>query len=298
MARHTGVSEMRKKFARAALGTALVCSTVVVAPSAQAAAQDGNCQVGEFCLYFNSNRAGSIVDMSGGHTDYGSGSGCVKWVNGSQAGRCVKNNAASAWNREAAAVTVFYKSNWSGAIDSIVADDWANLTKTKNENAGHVVGDPANSRLGGALYPGGGGRITSYFDGYLNTAGRHEGIDIAKSVGAPVRALIDGRVTRVTEGFAGRDGLSQIAVYNATFDKTIVYLHTNPSVSVGANVSRGATIGTESWRGITLEANAHTHVEMRLGNRTGAADSTDDPVLDNPIPTEFWMNRGYNICCT
>ena len=57
-------------------------------------------------------------------------------------------------------------------------------------------------------------------------------------------------------------------------------------------------IANEAWRGISSESSAHTHVEMRPGRQTGAADSTDDPVLDNPIPTEFWMARGYNICCT
>ena len=60
-----------------------------------------------------------------------------------------------------------------------------------------MVGDAANVKLLTGLYPGGGGKINAYFDGYLSTGGRHEGIDIAKSIGEPVRALIDGRVTNV-----------------------------------------------------------------------------------------------------
>ena len=95
----------------------------------------------------------------------------------------MKNHAASAWNRESTAVTVFYKSNWSGAIDAIVAGAKKNLTKTKNENAGHVVGEASNDRISNSLYDTPGGRITAYFDGYLSTNGRHEGIDIAKGVG-------------------------------------------------------------------------------------------------------------------
>ena len=63
-------------------------------------------------------------------------------------------------------------------------------------------------------------------------------------------------------------------------------------------VARGQAIATESWRGVSTSGAAHTHVEMRLGRQTHAADSTDDPNLTNPIPTEFWMGRGYNICCT
>ena len=293
---------MRTKSALFALSSALLCSAVLAVPSAHAAARDGRCESGEFCLYFNSGQAGSMVDMTNGHKDYGSATAtCVKFITaGAGRNECVKNHAASAWNRESTAVTVFYKSNWAGAIDAVVAGARANLTLTKNQNAGHVVGAAANSRMVGALYDALGGRITSYFDGYLNTNGRHEGIDIAKAIGSPVHALLGGHVTRVTEGATGRDGLSQIAVYNATLDRTIVYLHTNPrnALNAGDFVDRGAIIGAESWRGITLESSAHTHVEMRIGRREGAADSTDDPVLDNPIPTEFWMNHGYNICCT
>jgi murein DD-endopeptidase MepM/ murein hydrolase activator NlpD len=293
---------MRTKATLLAVGVALAGSSVLGAPPAHAAAQDGHCDPGEFCLYFNSGQTGSMVDMTNGHKDYGSTPAtCIKFITrGDGRDRCVKNNAASAWNREETAVTVFYKSNWAGAIDALVAGERANLTKTKNENAGHVIGDPANSRIVGALYDDVGGRITSYFDGYLSTAGRHEGIDIAKGIGVPVHALLRGHVTRVSAGARGRDGLSTIAIYNADLDRTIVYLHSDPvnSLGVGDSVSRGQRIGYEDWRGITYSSSAHTHVEMRTGRRESAADSTDDPVLDNPIPTEFWMNRGYNLCCT
>ena len=54
-------------------------------------------------------------------------------------------------------------------------------------------------------------------------------------------------------------------------------------------------IGNESDRG--AGGAAHTHVEMRPGRRERAADSTGDPNLTNDVPTVFWMNRGYNICC-
>ncbi len=239
-----------------------------------------------------------MVDMVHSRQDYGSGADCTKFITpGAGRGRCVKNNAASGWNREDFAVTVFYKSGWSGAIDTFVSGERANLTKTKNENASHVVGEAGNERLTNQLYQSGGGRITAYFDGYLNTNGRHEGIDIAKGVGEPVHALIGGRVINVLEGSEpGEGGLSQIAIYNADLDKTIVYLHTNPrSPLEGENVSRGQVIGNESDRG--AGAAAHTHVEMRPGRKERAADSTDDPNLTNDVPTVFWMNRGYNICC-
>ena len=291
---------MRKKIALAVFGATLLSTTVIMAPSAQAANRNGVCESGEFCLYYNSDQGGSMVDMSGSVTDYGSASStCVKFITaGAGQGLCVKNNAASYWNRESAVVTVFYKSDWAGAIDSIGSGAQANLNSTlKNENAGHVVGVSTNSTLEYGLYHSTGGRITAYFDGYLSTNGRHEGIDIANGIDAPVYALIGGRVTRVTEGAVGGSGLSTIAIYNAGLNRTIVYLHTNPSVGAGATISAGQRIATESWRGVSYSSSAHTHVEMRVGEQTSAAVSVGDPNLTNPIPTQFWMDRGYNICC-
>lgn len=295
---------MMKKTALAALGAAVLSTIVINAPTAQAAtAQNGMCESGEVCLYYNSDQQGSMVDLVGGHKDYGSNtSTCIKFITaGAGRGQCVKNNAASVWNRESAVVTVFYKSDWAGAIDSIDSGARANLSSTlKNENAGHVVGNSANINLQYGLYQAAGGRITSYFDGYLSTPGRHEGIDIAKGIGEPVYALVSGRVTNVVEGATGGDGLSTIAIYNAALNRTIVYLHSNPldSLNRGDNVSRGQRIATESWRGISSSSSAHTHVEMRVGEQRYAAVSVGDPNLDNPLPTEFWMDRGYNICCS
>ena len=240
--------------------------------------------------------------MTNGHKDYGSATAtCVKFVTAG-AGRnlCVKNHAASAWNRESTAVTVFYKSNWAGAIDAIVAGARANLTLTKNQNAGHVVGEAANNRMVGALYDAPGGRITSYFDGYLNTNGRHEGIDIAKGIGSPVHALLGGHVTRVTEGATGGNGLSQIAVYNATLDRTIVYLHTNPrnALNAGDFVDRGPSSAPRAGAGSRWNPRPTRMSRCASAGVRVRPTAPDDPVLDNPIPTEFWMNHGYNICCT
>jgi murein DD-endopeptidase MepM/ murein hydrolase activator NlpD len=301
-----------KRSALIAVATLLLGTSAAVAPSAQAmpyppppapVGQNGVCETGEFCLYYNSNNAGSMVDLSGGRKNYGADPAtCIKFItSGSGRGLCVKNNAASVWNREAAVVTVFYKSNWAGAIDSIGSGAKVNLSATlKNEDAGHVVGSAANDSLQFGLYHASGAHISAYFDGYLNTPGRHEGTDIARNIGDPVYALTSGRVTRVAEGHTGGDGLSTIAIYNADLNKTVVYLHTNPldSLDAGDTVSRGQKIATQSWRGISSSSASHTHVEMRLGEQRYAAPSVGDPDLTNPIPTEFWMNRGYNICCS
>lgn len=300
-----------KKLLSAVIGLAAAATTGVLtaAPSSAAypvdgggpTARNGVCEVGEFCLYYNSNQSGSMVDLGGSDANYGSDpANCTKFITGTAAGGrglCVKNNAASAWNRRGVIVTVFYKSGYAGAIDTIPASTAENLVKTKNQNAGHLVGDATNSNMSYSLYEAGGGYISSYFDGYLYTSGRHEGIDLAKGIGEPVHSLTAGTVTSKVEGYEGSGGLSTIAIYNAALDKTVIYLHSNPlnGLGVGDSVARGQQIATESWRGVGSSGSAHTHVEMRPGRQTSASKSVGDETLSNPNPTDFWMNRGYNI---
>ena len=289
---------MSKKLAHAAIVGAVLSSTVLLAaPTAQAAARDGVCQSGEFCLYYNSNHAGSVSDFTGSVSDYGASQPECYDFKGAGAGKglCVKNNAASVWNRTSGSVTVFYNSGYSGDSQTFATGAKVNLNATlKNDNAGHQFGGGGGTTkvdMSDALYTGGGGRLTTGFDGYESTPGRHEGIDFAKGSGSGVKALLGGTVTNVVEGGSG---LSTLAVYNATFDKTIIYLHTNPldSVDTGDTVGKGQQIATEAARGTSA---THTHVEMRLGRKTLAAKSVNDPVLDNPNPNSFWQARGYNV---
>lgn len=282
-----------KKVVFAALGAVLLTGMAV--QPAQAAARNGVCESGEVCLYFNSNHEGSLVDFAGSVKSYGTGTDCVKFISsGNGRGQCVKNNAASVWNRMSVPVTVFYKSDWAGAIDSFGAGGKANLSSAlKNENAGHVVGRGGNDPLENGVYHSTGGHISAYFDGYLSTSGRHEGIDFARGTGVPVYSLIEGTVINKNEGGGG---LSTISIYNSGLDRSVIYLHTNPldGLRVGQHVNRGQQIATEASRGASA---AHTHVEMRVGRKELAAPSVGDPTLTNPIPTAFWMDRGYNICC-
>ena len=122
---------------------------------------------------------------------------------------------------------------------------------------------------------------------------------MARGIGAPVYAMLGGTITRITQGARGGSGLSQVAIYNASQNKTLVYLHSDPlnSLRVGQSIAKGARVGTEDWRGISSSGAAHTHVEMRTGRQTSAAKSVGDPSLPNPNPTSFWMANGYNICC-
>lgn len=292
---------MRKKLAYVGIAGALVGGALTIVPSANAAARNGVCEAGEFCLYYNSNEQGSVSDFTGSISDYGDTQPSCYEFKGSGAGQglCVKNNAASVWNRTSVPVTVYFNSGYRGASQAFAAGAKANLNATlKNENASHRFGDSknGNENMSFALYNTSGGRLTCPFDGYTSVSGRHEGIDFARSIGSPVYALLGGTVTHVAPGANG-GALSTIAIYNSAANATIIYLHAAPitGLSVGQNIGRDQQIATEAYRGISASANAHTHVEMRPGRQTHASKSLGDPVLDNPNPTAFWNARGYNV---
>jgi murein DD-endopeptidase MepM/ murein hydrolase activator NlpD len=292
---------LRKALTVAGAAFAVAAPALVLAGPATAAARDGKCDSAEFCYYYNSGEAGSISDFTGSVGDYGATQPSCYDFKGAGAGKglCVKNNAASVWNRTSKTVRVFFNSGYGGASQDFAAGAKGNLNATlKNNNASHRVG-PGTSRtnMSTALYKASGGRITCGFDGYTSTPGRHEGIDIARSVGSPVHALVSGKVIYVARGATGRSGLSTISVYNSALNKTVIYLHSAPlsGVSVGDSISRGEVIATESWHGVSSSSAAHTHVEMRLGRQTHAAKSVGDPHLDNPNPTSFWNSQGYNV---
>ncbi|MFC9973941.1 peptidase inhibitor family I36 protein [Spirillospora sp. NPDC127200] len=279
---------------------ALGGAVLATAPSASAAARDGSCDSGEFCYYFNSDNKGSVSDFTGSVSDYGTKQpSCFDFKGaGSGKGQCVKNAAASVWNRSAKTVRVYFNSGYGGKYQDFKAGAKGNLNSgLKNQNASHQFSPSSRTNLSRGLYSLTGGRITCGFDGYTTTPGRHEGIDLARGIGSDVRALTAGQVISVVRGATGRAGLSTIAVYNASLNKTVIYLHSAPraSLRVGQTVSRGQVIADESWHGVSSSASAHTHVEMRLGKQTRAAKSVGDPHLDNPNPTQFWISQGYNV---
>ncbi len=132
-------------------------------------------------------------------------------------------------------------------------------------------------------------RMTCPFDGYRTTPGRHEGIDFSHKLGASIHAVTDGVVVNVVEG--SKTSLSTIAVYDAASDKTVLYLHSNPSIGNGTTVKRGTAIGTEDAR--AAGSAVHTHIEVRNGKQLRAARSVGDSVLDNPSPNAYWKSKGY-----
>lgn len=169
------------------------------------------------------------------------------------------------------------------------ADSSKKYAKTSEYSLKSQLVRPLNSdvqaRLISTLYGGSGGTISCDFDGYVNTKGRHEGIDFTKNAGAAVHALTNGTVVRVTNTNSS-SSLSTLAIYDDENDKTVIYLHTaHISVSVGDTVTQGQVIATESNCGAS---SAHTHVEVRSGRKTAAAVSVNDYTLDNPNPYPYW----------
>ncbi|MEV4108792.1 peptidoglycan DD-metalloendopeptidase family protein [Nonomuraea sp. NPDC049695] len=289
--------------AAATTAMALGGTVLATASPASAASRDGICDTGEFCYYFNSNNQGSVSDFTESVDDYATTQPtCYDFKGpGEGKGQCIKNAAASAWNRSSKTVRVYYNSGHTGTYQDFAPGAKGNLNATlKNQNASHEFGPTSSgsrTNMSYSLYATSGGSITCGFDGYSSTPGRHEGIDIARSIGSSVHALVAGTVINVARGSTGSGGLSTIAIYNSAANKTVIYLHSAPSSSlrVGQSVSRGQVIATESWHGVGSSSAAHTHVEMRPGRTTLAAKSVGDPHLDNPNPTSFWNSQGYNV---
>ncbi|HUR08083.1 MAG TPA: peptidase inhibitor family I36 protein [Nonomuraea sp.] len=281
---------------------ALGGTVLATAAPASAADRDGICETGEFCYYFNSNNQGSVSDFTESVSDYSTTQPtCYDFKGaGEGKGKCIKNAAASAWNRSTKTVRVYYNTGQTGTYQDFAPGAKANLNATlKNQNASHQFSpssSPSRANMSFSLYAAS-ATITCGFDGYTSTSGRHEGIDIARGVGSSVHALVAGQLINVQRGSTGRAGLSTIAIYNAAANKTVIYLHSAPlsSLRVGQQISRGQIIATESWHGVSTKSSAHTHVEMRPGRTTLAAKSVGDPHLDNPNPTSFWNSQGYNV---
>ncbi|WP_222598454.1 peptidase inhibitor family I36 protein [Lentzea tibetensis] len=132
-----------KRFTFVALVGALIGVVLGTAPASAATDRNGVCEQGEFCLYFNSDQAGSLSDFDASISDYGdSQPSCYDFKSaGNGKGVCVKNNAASVKNLTSKPVTVYYNSGYAGANQTIAAGGKANLkAELKNENASHRIG--------------------------------------------------------------------------------------------------------------------------------------------------------------
>ncbi|TYK46103.1 peptidase inhibitor family I36 protein [Actinomadura decatromicini] len=131
------ISRLSAMTAAMALGAAALAA---VASPASAATRNGTCESGEFCYYFNSGNQGSLSDFTGSVADYGAEQpSCYDFKSaGNGKGKCVKNAAASVWNRSGKTVRVYYNSNYGGKYQDFKAGAKGNLNSSlKNQNASH-----------------------------------------------------------------------------------------------------------------------------------------------------------------
>lgn len=137
-------------------------------------------------------------------------------------------------------------------------------------------------KLVNTIFGQSGGYISCDFDGYVNTKGRHEGIDMVFRNGAPIHAASSGVVTK-----AGGDSINTLAIYDSARGKTVVYLHMSGfnGMYVGKQVDKGDVIGYQGSKGAS---SSHIHVEVRNGKKTAAAKSVNDYTLENPNPYAYW----------
>jgi len=120
----------------------LIAATAGAAP-AQAAARNGICESGEFCYYYNSYNQGSVSDFTASVADYGTSQPDCYEFKGPGAGQyqCIKNNAASVWNRSTVTVRVYYNSNYGGTYMDVTPGYKGQLsTALYNQNASHKFG--------------------------------------------------------------------------------------------------------------------------------------------------------------
>lgn len=123
-----------RRLAAAAAATILTSVLVTgVTPPASASEHDGGCHSLELCLYYNSGQAGALHDFRYRVSDFapyrflGSGKG---------SGVTVKNNAASASNRDGYfTARVYFNSGYAGPADDVPPLAKRNLGDTYNDNA-------------------------------------------------------------------------------------------------------------------------------------------------------------------
>ena len=133
-------------------------------------------------------------------------------------------------------------------------------------------------------------------DGY---EGGHSGYDVAhEDDDAPFYSLTDGEVINVKHPTNDIRDLSYISIYNATYKKTVFYLHPSDiDIRIGRRVEVGEYLGKQGNTGNST--NPHVHLEVRKGRSKlpscgiAAAERTDRPNED-PIPFLYDQVKDFN----
>lgn len=112
-------------------------------------------------------------------------------------------------------------------------------------------------------------------------SGIHEGLDFIAEKGHPIYAVVSGEVVR-----AGGDKDGTVAIYNARYNTTVLYLHVRDlQVKTGQNVEAGTMIGREGDKGATAP---FTHIEVRFG-RHRSPNPYRNAQLESDLPYDFFV---------
>jgi hypothetical protein len=124
-----------------AIGATAALAVPMAGIATAATPRNGVCEVGEFCLYWNTGLGGSVSDFTTSISNYGTTQPTCYDFKGAGDGQyeCVKNNALSAWNRRSGAARVYYNSYYGGSYDTVAGNSWRNLSVTALNNASHTV---------------------------------------------------------------------------------------------------------------------------------------------------------------
>lgn len=266
------IARRMKKYLYAGAAAVLMGATFVGTTSApaQAAARDGVCDSGEFCLYYGADHTGSRVDSVGTTRNYGGTStGCLKFIStGTGRGTCVKNHAASVWNRTSRPATVFYNSDFGGTYDVIPSGAKVNLNSNVNkDNGSQILGDaslrfPLNVTQAHIK-----NRSPHWcWDSKVNCHHDYNAADIFAATGADVVSPVNGVVK--TKSIRS-SGVGSTVTVKDGFGRLWYFAHMDdspaPVVSVGQSVVKGQKIGDVGTSAHAMGTPPHLHLDMRVG---------------------------------
>jgi hypothetical protein len=263
----------------AALGAFAVAASAVtmtlVAQPASAAERDGKCDKGEFCYYYNSNNKGSISDHTKSVPDLGAKQpSCYEFRGaGNGKGKCVKNNAASVWNRTGKTVWVFYNSGYGGASQKIKPGQKVNLNATlKNDNASHRIGGGGSGSSGYWLpFPCG----EKWEAGTRTNHNPQNSVDFnhyPQDQGWKVYASAPGTVSKVAN--LGNTSYGRYIVIDHGGGKQTLYAHLSAqNVKVGQKVTEKTFIGRVGSTGGST--GPHLHYEQKVNGSAVKAKFKD-----------------------
>jgi hypothetical protein len=272
---------------RAAAGVAVAVLasagvTTMTAAPASAAARDGICDSGEFCYFYNSDHAGSISDFTGSVADYGTTQPSCYDFKGAGAGQgeCIKNNAASVWNRSSATVRVYFNSSYGGTHQDFAAGAKANLNATmKNNNASHQF-NPGTGGMFWLPFPCGETWLASTRSGHSPP----NAVDFnhyPEDNGWMVYSSAPGTVSRVAN--TGDTSYGRYIVIDHSGGWQTLYAHLSAqNVAVGQSVTEKTMIGRVGNTGGST--GPHLHYEQKLSGSAQRVTFRDG----NPV---YWGER-------